>query len=520
MTRYLRGAMAIIALILPTLSLAALGVIWLWQNNLLIVWSLAASAVALVIYGFERWLVSRGQRQPVRGSVDGEDRARAEISNAETAPPPLLVTEREQQATRAIERLAETIDTKDLTSRKAMQDLAMSAVETVARNMHPEEKKPLWKFTVPEALVLIEQVSLRMNRFVMNNVPLGDRLTVGQLLAIYRWRSAIGVAEKAYDLWRILRLANPVTAISGEVREKLSGQLIKGLQTEFTRTLAQRYVLEIGRAAIDLYSGRLRPDLNSFADDGDIVLPPERDPLRYFVIGQSGAGKATLINRLVGDIQADAGVLPADERFTVHNLKLAGGPQIELVDTPGLEAEGKLRRSIFDLLETADAILLVVSAVRPDRLVDEAALDELRERFALERSRISPPVVVVMTNIDRLRPIDEWNPPYDIAEPRTEKAQSIRQALEAIAEDLGVSDAEVVPVAIPSVSNSYNIDVLQVRILDVAAHAISAQISRLATKASQSRPRWGTIWKQALNAGRIIGSSVWSSKRAPSDDAG
>lgn len=518
MTPYLRAAMAIISLILPTLSLAALGVVWLWENNLLLVWSVAASVVALIIYGLERWLVSRGKRRALARSVERE--ADEGAGNAKSAASAQVLSGREREATEAIEALAASLDTKDLATREALQDLAVRAVETVARSMHPEEKNPLWKFTVPEALVLLEQVSVRMNRFVMNNVPLGDRLTVGQLLAIYRWRSAIGVAEKAYDLWRILRLANPATAISGEVREKLSGQLIKGLQTEFTRTLAQRYVLEIGRAAIDLYSGRLRPDLASFADDADIERALERNPLRFFVIGQSGAGKGTLINGLIGGVHAGSGTLSTDERFTSYDLTLEDGPAIQLVDTPGLEAGEELRQSILTNVEAADAILLVVSAVRADRSVDETALRQIRERLAASPSVISPPIVVVMTNIDRLRPIDDWAPPYNLSEPASEKARSIHAARKAVASDLGVSEAEVVPVGLPSVRESYNIDALKVRLIDLSAHAISAQLSRLARKAGQSRPRWGNIWKQTWNAGRAIGSSVWNSrnKRSPTDD--
>ena len=62
-SHYLRGAMVVLALVLPTLSLAVLGTLWLWQNKLLLVWAVAASSTALLIYALEYWLVRRQERE-------------------------------------------------------------------------------------------------------------------------------------------------------------------------------------------------------------------------------------------------------------------------------------------------------------------------------------------------------------------------------------------------------------------------------------------------------------------------
>lgn len=523
-SRFVRGAMTLIALVLPTLSLAVLGTVWLWQNNLLLIWSLVASAVAIVIYGVERWIVSRNQRTDRPASGAGQIGLETETSDGDQADHAYGFTERERAASHAIEELAQRIDAKELVSREALQQLAISAVETVASKMHPEEKNSIWKFTVPEALALVERVSVRMNRFVMNNIPLGDRLTVGQLLQIYRWRGAIGVAEKAYDLWRILRFANPVTAISGEVRERLSGQLIEGLRSEFTQRLAQAYVREIGRAAIDLYSGRLRPDLDLYTDDTGLHPALARQPLRYFVIGQTGAGRSSVINALLGDIAARVDVIPsADaERFTIHTLELEDGSEIELVDTPGLEAKDKEREVLLERLANADAILLVTSAIRPDRAAAEVMLRDILTRLRDDPARRPPPVLTAMTHIDQLRPIKEWEPPYDIDEPKSPKGQSIRDAVQSIAEDLGVEPADVIPIAAESPATTYNADVLRARLAAMQPEAIRTQLARLADKASESPVRWRKILSQAVNAGRVVGSSLWRSRKgkpksAPND---
>ena len=72
------------------------------------------------------------------------------------------------------------------------------------------------------------------------------------------WRSAIGMAEKAYDIWRLIRLVNPVTAAAQEAREQITKHFMPTCATRWRSQLAGAYVREVGRAAIDLYGGRLR----------------------------------------------------------------------------------------------------------------------------------------------------------------------------------------------------------------------------------------------------------------------
>ena len=136
----------------------------------------------------------------------------------------------------------------------------MRTIEAVARQIHPQDRNPLWKFTIPEALALVERVSADLRPFVVDNIPLGDQLTVGQVLKIYGWRSAIGMAEKAYDIWRLIRLVNPVTAAAQEAREQITKHLYANVRDQMARQLAGAYVREVGRAAIDLYGGRLAGD--------------------------------------------------------------------------------------------------------------------------------------------------------------------------------------------------------------------------------------------------------------------
>ena len=170
--RYMRGLMIALALLLPTLSLAVFGTVWLWQNGLLLVWSIVASLTAVAIYAGERWLVARSAKRITDGvaaEADGpaapplpDGSPDAEVLDSYTAL--------ERRAWAAVEEISEKVDPDTLASRDAIIELGISTVEAVAQRMYPDEKDPLWRFTVPEALTLIGRVSDRLNGFVIDNV--------------------------------------------------------------------------------------------------------------------------------------------------------------------------------------------------------------------------------------------------------------------------------------------------------------------------------------------------------------
>ena len=146
-----------------------------------------------------------------------------------------------------------------LSSRDAVLGLGLETIELVAGRLHPERRDPLLQFTVPEALAVIEQASTNLRTFLeLRSLPLGDRITVAQLMWLYRWRGALQLAEKGYDLWRIVRLLNPVSAATQEVRERFTRQLYDMGREHLAGRRARAFVSEVGRAAIDLYGGNLR----------------------------------------------------------------------------------------------------------------------------------------------------------------------------------------------------------------------------------------------------------------------
>ena len=478
---YLRAAMLIIALALPLISLVLLGSLWLWQNGYVLYWAIAACVVTLSAYAIERWIL----RDAVKRAPPPED--------PQDAADPLW-NARENAAWDAVRHIIETLEPSELDSRDAVLALGTRTIDAVAKKMHPGEKEPLWKFTVPEALALIERVSAELGPLVRESIPLGDRLTVGQLMTIYRWRSIIGVAESAFDLWRIVRLLNPASALTQEMRENVTRQLYDWGREELARRLAAAYVREVGRAAIDLYSGRLSVPAATLATHvtkatrEDRAEPELAEPLRVLIAGQVGAGKSSLVNALAGEVKAAADVLPATKGFTAYQLIREGSPEALLIDSPGLGMDVEETAALLEESSNTDLVLWVVSATRPDRETDRRALGSLRDHLAARFERRRPPILLVLTHIDQLRPFQDWSPPYDLDSGREPKAQSIRAALQAVARELSIPVEDAVPVCLDTARGTYNVDTLWAKILRRDARGAERAPPAGAARGRQRRP--------------------------------
>jgi predicted GTPase len=483
---WIGGAAIAAGALLPLLALVPLGWLWLWQQGLVLYWLAGALAVSLATFGLRLWLLKRLEKAVAAGGAAG---------HAATSSAP-----REAAALAAVEALAQKVDPARIANRDGLVGLGVETVEAVAREMNPGVENPIWSFTVPEALTLVERVSQRLRPMILESVPFGDRLTVGQALAIYEWRGVIDVANRAYDIWRIFRLMNPVSAATQEIRERLSKAMVEGLREELARRLAATYVREVGQAAVDLYSGRLRV-LDPVAAREDEAVEDQAAPLRFLVAGRVGAGKSSLVNALAGEVRAAADALPATSGFASYEVQRPGAPPVVLIDSQGLGSVAELD-AIAAKASDCDGILWVVAADRADRDLDRRALAALRAWFAARHDRRAPPVLVVASHVDRLRPFAEWSPPYDIAVPTTAKARTIREAVEAAATDLGVPLDDVVPVCLEPSRGLYNADVVWARLLDLLPNAKSTQLLRRIAE-SRSGIGWRRVLGQAAGAGRL-----------------
>jgi predicted GTPase len=497
-----------VALVLPAASLIPLGSLWLWERGYILHWALATCVVVAAVYWLERRLMVPLPPQAL------PDEDREEPGDAAWSP-------RQEEAWGDVARLARGVEPARITSRDAALDLALETIETVARRLHPERKDPLLEFTVPEALAVIERASANLRGFLVGSFPLGDRITVAQLMWLYRWRGALSWVEKGYDLWRIVRLLNPMAAATQELRERFTRQIYEAGREHLARRLARAFVKEVGRAAIDLYGGSLRIAparlarhvTSASARDMAAAAAREGEPVRILVAGQAGAGKSSLVNALADAVEAAVDVVPSTATFTAYRLVHEGMPAALLVDSPGLSA-GRDLDALVQAADTCDMVLWVVSAARAARDVDAVALDAVRRHFTLASNRRRPPMLLVLTHVDALRPFNEWQPPYDLASATSGKAQSIRAAMQAAGTELGFAADEIIPVRVDIAVAPYNVDALWAKVLELMPQAQRARLLRtLADVRSESA--WGSLWSQAANAGRVIRGTFLSRNDSP-----
>ena len=456
------------AVTLPWLALLTLGWFWLWERGHVWAWAIAAAALALLAWPLAR-LARRRSNAEMRNAL-GE---RAEASRDWNA--------REREAWQQVLAIADTTPPFSFLEVDPLLATAAEVIEAVARRIHPETDTPWAQFTIPELLLLTERVSRDLRRDALRTIPGARVMKFGHVLwvkqTVDRYWSAWTVG---YNLWRLVRLWNPVTAAGREISRVFDDKFATVLIDQLRARVTQEYVLEIGRAAIDLYTGRLTLSEDELRLVQQRDAPSAAEPstqVRIVLVGQVNAGKSSLVNALAQETRSAVGPLPTTARASEYQLELEGRPAVSLVDMPGFADS-----TAADLLaqaERADLVLWVAAATQPARSADRQALDAFRAWGSAQLSRRPPRVVLALTHIDELRPASEWNPPYDLATADTPKARNILAALRSVAKTLDLAADAIVPVAMPPDRKPYNIDRLWGCIAANLDHAKLVQLDRL-----------------------------------------
>ncbi|MBD3562328.1 GTPase family protein, partial [Planktothrix sp. FACHB-1355] len=150
----------------------------------------------------------------------------------------------------------------------------------------------------------------------------------------------------------------------------------------------------------------------------------EQKLINILLVGRTGAGKSSLINTLFQADKAAVDVLPSTDRIQNYHWQTESGEILTLWDTPGYEQVKRedLREEVLEYANNADLLLLVTPALDPALQMDVDFLKDVKGEVE------NLPAIAIVTQVDRLRPIREWQPPYDWEWGDRAKEIAIREA--------------------------------------------------------------------------------------------
>lgn len=354
-----------------------------------------------------------------------------------------------------------------------------------------EVKYPLLNIYIPQVYGLIRGTVDDMDQWMQKLSPVLNQVTVGQAYQTYEvYRKLEPSARKLWKVWNWAQwVLNPITAVAKKASEGVGNRASQELLINLSQLLREAALRNLCKQAITLYADTKielpiptlpqvkTQTLRDILSQSEPLETVAQKPINILIIGRTGAGKSSLINTLFQDELATVDVLPSTDTIQNYHWETENGEILNLWDTPGYEQVKRedLRDLVIDYASNADLLLLVTPALDPALQMDVDFLEDVK----LEVEDL--PIIAIVTQVDRLRPIREWQPPYNWEKGEKPKEISIREATKYRQQLLGNFANLVLPIVTNDPQNNrnnWNIEALSSGLLAAIEPAKQLRLTR------------------------------------------
>ena len=477
------AAIVVFVIVAAGLQIRAWGISWIW------------GIFVLLLLGW-RWLLVRWTK-PIAAQVEA---AIAQV-NEELEATAIETTATKDDTTEQIEDQLQDILKAAADDAPMWEDWqtfwtrCQEVVAVIAHLYHPEVKYPLLNIYIPQAYGLMRGTVDDMDRWMQKLSPALGQVSVGQAYEAYQiYRKLEPSARKLWKIWNWAGwILNPAAAAARTASKGSVDRANQELLVNFSQLLREVALRNLAQQAAALYGGTTLPadfalpqpelpeaktqTLQEILDRAEPAETVEKKPVNILLVGRTGAGKSSLINTLFNADRAEVDVLPSTDRIQNYRWRTSSGETLNLQDTPGYEQAKRtdLREWVLDAAVNTDLVLLVTPALDPALQMDVDFLEELKA----EREDL--PTFAIVTQVDRLRPVREWNPPYDWMEGDRPKEKAIREATEYRGERLAAFCDRVLPIVTgdrQTNRTSWNADTLSLALVETIDPAKQVRLAR------------------------------------------